>query len=132
MSRCFKLGYQPELRHTSCLTQMSLDFDSDDELEYTNVHLGLAEGELEGDDETNPLVSRLGGHAAWLPLAPSRLPPADAAMCGHCGQQMPLLVQIFAPLEGSAYDRCLYVWGCARAPCQRRSKNRYVARRRQR
>ncbi|WFD36157.1 hypothetical protein MCUN1_003033 [Malassezia cuniculi] len=102
---------------------MSLDYDSDDELEYTNVHLGLADGPLEGDDEGNPLVSRLGGHAAWLPLSADALPPADVAACGNCGELMPLLVQIFAPLEGSAYDRCLYVWGCARAPCQRKSKS---------
>ena len=106
---------------------MSLDYDSDDELEYTNVHLGLAEGPLEGDDEANPLVSRIGGRPAWLPLAPHALPPRDAATCGHCSTPMPLLVQIFAPLDGSAYDRCIYVWGCPRAPCQRHSKKRYVA-----
>ena len=39
---------------------------------------------------------------------------------------MQLLVQIFAPLENSAFDRNLFVWGCARAACQRKGPARYV------
>ena len=100
---------------------------SDEEIEYTNVHLGLADGALEVDDEANPLVSRVGGHPAWLPLAAEHLPPASVAQCAHCGQQMQLLVQIFAPLEDSPYDRNLFVWGCARAACQHKGEGRYVA-----
>jgi pre-rRNA-processing protein TSR4 len=37
---------------------------------------------------------------------------------------MELLVQIFAPLDGSAYDRVLFVWGCARGVCQRQAHGR--------
>ncbi|KAN0064844.1 hypothetical protein ACQY0O_001901 [Thecaphora frezii] len=93
------------------------DSDSGSEFSVTDVQLGLADGPLEGDDESNPLVSRIGGRAAWLPM--SSTPPREVAQCKHCQRPMQLLVQIFAPLEGSAYDRCLMVWGCSRGECQR-------------
>ncbi|WFD31483.1 hypothetical protein MSPP1_002520 [Malassezia sp. CBS 17886] len=99
------------------------DDDSDcasDGEELGNTHLGLADGLLEGDDEENPLVSRIGGRPAWLPLAPAHLPPHATALCAYCEQPMQLLVEIFAPLDGSPLDRNLLVWGCARAQCQRR------------
>ncbi|EPQ30411.1 uncharacterized protein PFL1_01937 [Pseudozyma flocculosa PF-1] len=93
------------------------DSDSGSEFSVTDVQLGLADGPLEGDDEANPLVSRIGGRAAWLPMTST--PPREVAQCNHCQRPMQLIVQIFAPLEGSAYDRCLMVWGCGRAECQR-------------
>lgn len=102
------------------------DEDSDYEDDFTNAHLGLADGALEGDDEANPLVSRIGGRPAWLPLAPENVPPASEVQCMHCGEPMELLVQIFAPLEDSAYDRNLFVWGCSRAKCQRQGPGWYV------
>ncbi|CAO1616898.1 unnamed protein product [Parajaminaea phylloscopi] len=92
------------------------DCESDDSV--TNVQLGLADGELEDGDESNPLVSRIGGQAAWLPTA--SVPPAEVATCKHCKNVMELLVQIFAPLEGSPYDRIILAWGCARPVCQRK------------
>lgn len=100
------------------------DLSSDDETEYTNVHLGLADGTLEASDAANPLVSRIAGRPVWLPVPAQKLPPSSVAQCTHCGQPMQLLTQIFAPLEGSAYDRNLLVWGCARAACQRKGRGR--------
>lgn len=94
------------------------DSDSGSEFEASDVQLGLADGALEADDEVNPLVSRIGGRAAWLPMASS--PSKQVAECNSCKQQMQLLVQIFAPLVESSYDRCLLVWGCARPACQRK------------
>ncbi|CDU26418.1 related to TSR4-cytoplasmic protein required for correct processing of the 20S pre-rRNA [Sporisorium scitamineum] len=94
------------------------DSDSGSEFDASDVQLGLADGPLEGDDETNPLVSRIGGRAAWLPMKSN--PTQDVAQCSSCKQQMQLLVQIFAPLVESPYDRCLMVWGCARPACQRK------------
>jgi pre-rRNA-processing protein TSR4 len=46
-------------------------------------------------------------------------PSVDAAACKSCGARMPLLAQVWCPREGAAHDRALYVWGCARARCQR-------------
>ncbi|WFD19933.1 hypothetical protein MCAP1_002175 [Malassezia caprae] len=94
------------------------DFESDEE--FSEVQLGLADGPLESEDEANPLVSRIGGRPVWLPLAPSKLPPASLVQCQYCKKPMQLLVQIFAPLENSAFDRNLFVWGCSRAACQRK------------
>ncbi|GAC97438.1 hypothetical protein PHSY_005024 [Pseudozyma hubeiensis SY62] len=93
------------------------DSDSGSEFDASDVQLGLADGPLEADDEVNPLVSRIGGRAAWLPMKAS--PTDKVAECNSCKQQMQLLVQIFAPLVESPYDRCLLVWGCARPACQR-------------
>lgn len=94
------------------------DSDSGSEFDASDVQLGLADGPLECDDESNPLVSRIGGRAAWLPLKST--PTEEVATCNSCKQQMQLLVQIFAPLVESPYDRCLLVWGCARPACQRK------------
>lgn len=100
------------------------DFESDEE--FSEVQLGLADGPLENEDKANPLVSRIGGQPVWLPLTPSKLPPASLVHCQYCQKQMQLLVQIFAPLENSAFDRNLFVWGCPRAACQRKGHGRYV------
>lgn len=100
------------------------DSDSDTGSEYsvTQTQLAVTDGPLEGDDGSNPLVSRMGGRAAWLPT--SSIPPQTVALCQHCNQLMELLVQIFAPLDDSPYDRIVLVWGCARSPCQRKGKGR--------
>lgn len=123
------------------------DTDSEGGDSVTNVQLGLADGEIEAEDESNPLVSRIGGRAvsvlrrrgykegtgltsalfiaalqAWLPT--KAIPPVSAATCRHCNNVMELLVQIFAPLEGSPYDRTLLAWGCARPSCQRKGAGR--------
>ncbi|SNX83835.1 related to TSR4 - cytoplasmic protein required for correct processing of the 20S pre-rRNA [Melanopsichium pennsylvanicum] len=101
-------------------------YDSDSthsgsEFQPSDVQLGLADGPLEADDESNPLVSRIGGRAAWLPI--KNTPLQQIAQCASCTHQMQLLVQIFAPLVESPYDRCLMVWGCARPACQRNDVN---------
>lgn len=51
------------------LTYDSDDTDSDDD-SVTNVQLGIADGQLEDEDEINPLVSRIGGRvvSAHKPL----------------------------------------------------------------
>lgn len=98
------------------------DSDSGSEYSVTQVQLAVSDGALESDDQLNPLVSRLGGHVAWLPT--TSIPSSDIATCPHCRQPMELLVQIFAPLQESSFDRILLVWGCARAPCQSKGKGR--------
>ncbi|WFC98322.1 hypothetical protein MYAM1_001048 [Malassezia yamatoensis] len=88
--------------------------------EESSIYLGLADGPLQDDDEENPLVSRIGGRPAWLPLQVDRLPPASLIDCKSCNKPMELLVELFAPLEDSPYDRCLLVWCCAYGECQRK------------
>ncbi|KDN53478.1 hypothetical protein K437DRAFT_253183, partial [Tilletiaria anomala UBC 951] len=112
------------------------DSDSDfssDEAQDIKVYLGLPDGPLEPEDESNPLVSRAGGRPAFLPrpiasTSSTRWPPQPehVSSCKICGRDMEMLMQIFAPLEGSCYDRTLYIWGCARAKCQRARDSRCV------
>ncbi|WFD42405.1 hypothetical protein MPSI1_001048 [Malassezia psittaci] len=95
--------------------------DSGSDLEEeSSIYLGLPDGPLQDDDEENPLVSRIGGRPAWLPFQVDRLPPASLISCKSCNRPMELLVELFAPLEGSPYDRCLLVWCCAYGVCQRK------------
>ncbi|KAF8517960.1 programmed cell death protein 2 [Hysterangium stoloniferum] len=97
------------------------DSDDDDlsvsEIE-TSVLLGIPDGVIEEtEDVSDPSVSRMGGHPAFLPATP--LEPSKS-YCKLCTNPMPLLVQMWCPFEGSAMDRALYVWGCDRTECQRK------------
>lgn len=52
-----------------------------------------------------------------FPPLPS-LPPSSSSACGSCGESMPLLTQIYCPLEASALERVVYVFGCPRRACR--------------
>ncbi|GMK54497.1 hypothetical protein CspeluHIS016_0110830 [Cutaneotrichosporon spelunceum] len=44
----------------------------------------------------------------------------EEVRCGACHKPMPLLSQVYCPLEGGENDRTLYVWACAHPGCRRR------------
>lgn len=50
----------------------------------------------------------------------SSVPITTGITCGHCQASMPLLSQIYCPMEQGENDRTLYVWACPKADCQRR------------
>jgi pre-rRNA-processing protein TSR4 len=101
----------------------------------TAVLLGVPDGALSAPgDAADAAVSRLGGspvrphvlcviESSFISVSAQAFltasPRADAAECKSCGARMPLLAQVWCPREGAAHDRALYVWGCARARCQR-------------
>ncbi|OBZ66410.1 Cell differentiation protein rcd1 [Grifola frondosa] len=95
--------------------------DSDEEIENnveTAVQLGVPDGIIESSsDILDATVSRIGGHPAFLSVPP---PSFDSAQCKNCSKPMHLLMQIWCPLEDSANDRALYIWGCANGSCQRK------------
>ncbi|KAI6023748.1 programmed cell death protein 2 [Pisolithus microcarpus] len=112
--------------------------DSDDEAlsgVETDVLLGVPDGRVESDkDLRDAAVSRIGGLPVrvcscpctnmpsihlYFALLPSREPPFPSSQCKNCSSPMELLVQIWCPFENSPMDRALYIWGCARASCQR-------------
>uniref|UniRef100_A0A2M4AV22 Putative programmed cell death protein n=1 Tax=Anopheles triannulatus TaxID=58253 RepID=A0A2M4AV22_9DIPT len=72
-------------------------------------------------EKDKPLLSyttnKIGGHADW-PAGAIDVPP-----CALCGQQRPLIVQIYAPLEDSQFHRTLYVFACLNAPCSTQSQS---------
>ncbi|KAF8498705.1 programmed cell death protein 2 [Russula emetica] len=83
----------------------------------TSVFLGIPDGTVDSaSDLKDAAVSRIGG----LPALLSHKVPFDSSRCQHCKNPMELLVQLWAPLENSPYDRAVYVWGCARSGCQRK------------
>lgn len=84
----------------------------------TTVMLGLPDGPIDTPtDLADAQVSRLGGPPSFLPTLRS-FPPTSTTACKTCGRPSELLVQLYAPLEGSVDDRVVYVFGCARAGCQ--------------
>ncbi|KZT54952.1 hypothetical protein CALCODRAFT_370547 [Calocera cornea HHB12733] len=100
--------------------------DSDSEFEEeqkgdvaTSVFLGIPDGPLTSAyDDADAAVSRAGGLPPFLRL--KEYPSPDVSLCKRCNLPMEMLVSIFCPFEGSSNDRVLYVWGCARAECQRK------------
>uniref|UniRef100_A0A182XVS9 Programmed cell death protein 2 C-terminal domain-containing protein n=1 Tax=Anopheles stephensi TaxID=30069 RepID=A0A182XVS9_ANOST len=61
-------------------------------------------------------TNKIGGHADWPAGA------MDVQPCIFCGQQRPLIVQIYAPLDDSQFHRTLYVFACLNAPCSTQSQ----------
>jgi len=96
------------------------DSDEEDDVPQveTSVLLGIPDGAIESpSDLKDAAVSRIGG----LPALLSPRVPLESSHCLHCKNPMELLVQLWAPLQDSPYDRAVYVWGCAESGCQRMS-----------
>ncbi|KAK0206257.1 programmed cell death protein 2 [Desarmillaria ectypa] len=94
------------------------DSDDDvlDEIE-TSVTLGVPDGQITSQaDLSDAAVSRLGGLPAFLVSEPSY----SSSQCKVCSNPMELLAQMWCPFEDSPMDRALYIWGCARAQCQKK------------
>lgn len=105
----------------------------------TSVLLGIPEGPVESaSDLKDAAVSRIGGVPVRLSTRIcisillnisdlhsqallSHKAPFDSTHCQHCKNPMELLVQLWAPLEDSPYDRSVYIWGCAKSGCQRKN-----------
>lgn len=45
-------------------------------------------------------------------------PSASARLCASCGSAMPLLTQIYCPLDGSLSERVVYTFACASKACR--------------
>ena len=123
------------------------DSDEEDDVPQveTSVLLGIPDGAIESpSDLKDAAVSRIGGLPVRLiptqkcisllintydlhsqALLSPRV-PLESSHCLQCKKPMELLVQLWAPLQDSPYDRAVYVWGCAESGCQRMS-GRYVA-----
>ncbi|PIA18754.1 hypothetical protein COEREDRAFT_79740 [Coemansia reversa NRRL 1564] len=80
------------------------------------IALGYADENIEREDDTDPLASKLGGRPLWLDTT-SAIPEQNITICEECGLSMVLLAQIYAPLSESPYERVLYIWSCVRRTC---------------
>jgi pre-rRNA-processing protein TSR4 len=99
--------------------------------EVATVLLALPDGPME--DAPAHTSSYIGGYPAFpaVPAGPSKNPKGkgkavaatsapEEVRCGACHKAMPLLSQVYCPLEGGENDRTVYVWACARPGCRRR------------
>ncbi|KAM5236159.1 programmed cell death protein 2-like isoform 2-T2 [Ctenodactylus gundi] len=78
------------------------------------VLLGLRDAAVP-DSPAGPCAwaaSKLGGLADALPAVAAPRPE-----CGRCGRPLALVLQVYCPLEGSAFHRQLHVFACARPGC---------------
>ncbi|KAJ1833700.1 hypothetical protein LPJ63_002542 [Coemansia sp. RSA 2711] len=82
---------------------------------HEQIMLGYSDGAV-GPEGTDPFTSRLGGQPQWLDDS-SPIPEPATGTCDQCQTQMALLAQAYAPLDGSPYERVLYVWACTRRAC---------------
>ncbi|KAJ1960308.1 hypothetical protein IWQ62_004279 [Dispira parvispora] len=79
------------------------------------VYLGLPDEPCEAGNGNDLFSTVLGGLPTWLNTKCP--PPSNAAVCDHCQNLMPLVLQTYAPLDTSCYERVLYLWGCNRQAC---------------
>ena len=115
--------------------------DEDDANQNHQVQLGFLE-ELSPEDEDDclyPLLhldknwkhwegGKVGGRPIWL--NPIDLPNKEMLQCAACGQQMNMLMQIYAPIDTNgadveltkrAFHRSLYVFCCRNGKCMNKS-----------
>ncbi|WOO83349.1 ribosome small subunit biogenesis protein [Vanrija pseudolonga] len=95
--------------------------ESDVSEEVSSVLLALPDGPVEAgsSDIKTHTISFLGGYPTFPPVpGPSTAP--ESVRCGVCHQPIPLLAQVYCPLENGENDRTIYVWACARPGCRRR------------
>lgn len=85
---------------------------------YTDVHLGIPSDRIEDEgDLQDAYVSRIGGTPSFLAYPH---PSPNSSKCKNCNEPAELLVQMLCNLEESPFERVLYVWACAKPPCQRK------------
>ncbi|KAK9464435.1 programmed cell death protein 2 [Lipomyces arxii] len=83
----------------------------------TPVLLGYPD--TESDQTATALDTRIGGYSIWLNLDS----PVDSllATCKSCSSVMSLLLQAYAALEDTLYERVIYLYACNKPACWRRA-----------
>ncbi|XP_073992600.1 programmed cell death protein 2-like [Rhodnius prolixus] len=62
-------------------------------------------------DQVDYVVNKIGGKPDWPGDAPT------SVTCKLCGLNLPLILQIYAPLDYSSYHRTLYIFACINPNC---------------
>jgi len=100
----------------------SSGYSSDEEEDIpksSGVYLGYIDADFEeADDEPTIEDSFVGGQPIWL--NPNSKPSDDLLSCKNCTGPLSLILQAFSPLEGTLYDRVIYVLACKKPSCARK------------
>ncbi|XP_023934902.1 programmed cell death protein 2-like [Bicyclus anynana] len=85
------------------------------------VYLGYEEEIIVDKDQTqiNYTINKIGGLPDWPPLNDIKF----STKCPLCSLHRLLVVQCYAPLEGSVYHRTLYVFACINPTCWTQSES---------
>lgn len=83
------------------------------------VLLGYEDEPISDKDKPslNHTINKIGGLPNW-PATEIAITP-----CPLCGQNRPLIVQIYAPLDNSQFHRTLYIFACLNGPCSSQSQS---------
>ncbi|CAG5125104.1 unnamed protein product [Candidula unifasciata] len=76
----------------------------------STVHVGLLDQKIENSQVVSWDINKIGGLPAWICTESSPSVPE----CKNCGQISSLISQIYCPLGGSEYNRCIYLFACPR------------------
>ncbi|CAH2239222.1 programmed cell death protein 2-like [Pararge aegeria] len=85
------------------------------------VYLGYEEELIaeKNHSQLNYTINKIGGLPDWPPFKDIKL----ASKCPLCSLHRLLIVQCYAPLEGSVYHRTLYVFACINPTCWTQSES---------
>ncbi|GFN83102.1 programmed cell death protein 2-like [Plakobranchus ocellatus] len=75
-----------------------------------SVLIGIIEQPIKKPESTGWDTNKIGGIPIW-PQKP-RQPQLPIAKCRVCGRCQSLVAQLYCPLGGSAFHRCLYIFVC--------------------
>lgn len=93
--------------------------DCESQVGQPEALLGFIDVPIAGKDQPEIEDSFIGSHPRWL--RPDSAPPDEMLQCNNCHNPMHLMVQTYASLPESLYDRIIYLFGCNRPECRRKA-----------
>lgn len=99
---------------------MSSDEYSSDEEESpkSQVYLGFVDAPISAEEPATLEDTFIGGQPIWFNSKSA--PPIELVSCKNCASPMALLLQAFSPMEGTFYDRIIYIFACKKSSCRRK------------
>ncbi|KAG7834025.1 hypothetical protein KL919_003003 [Ogataea angusta] len=93
--------------------------DYEEELGESKTFLGFVDVPISETERPELEDTFIGGKPIWL--NPKSPPPNELLECKSCKEPMHLLLQCYANLADTLYDRVIYIFGCDKARCRRKN-----------
>ncbi|KAH3662432.1 hypothetical protein OGAPHI_005684 [Ogataea philodendri] len=97
---------------------MMSESDFEDELGDSKTFLGFVDVAISSKEQPEIEDTFIGGTPIWL--HPKSPPPNELVQCLSCNKPMHLLLQCYANLADTLYDRVIYIFGCNDPKCRRK------------